>query len=166
MTLLDKGEVEQMIACLRVIRKNGGTVYLFGNGGSHATASHFANDLIKMCRTRAVCIGDMASAMLAYGNDNGWLFMFSHPLQKMLRKGDGVIGISCSGDSENVLNALDSAVGNSFISIGLTGNSELSRINKLDLHALVHARYPDIRVQEDLHMMVCHAVARSLQELD
>lgn len=165
MSLIDMEEVGGIVMALEVIRKNGGTVFLFGNGGSHATAGHLANDLMKMAKIKAVCIGDMGSSMTAYGNDNGWVNMFTDPLRKLLGERDGVIGISCSGKSENVLSALGYAIENGNLTIGMTGQSESSEINHIGLNALFHAKYPDIRVQEDLHMMVCHAVVRTLQEL-
>lgn len=164
MTLLDHDEVEQVIAALKVIRKARGTVYLFGNGGSHSTASHFANDLLKMAKVKAVCIGDMTPAILAYGNDVNWDNMFRMPLFELLNPNDGVVGISCSGNSENVLSALGHAKVKNNLTIGMTGQSDESKINRLGLEALVHVRADDIRVQEDVHLMVCHAVVRALQE--
>lgn len=164
MTLLDETEIQSAIHILSAIRKAGGTVYLFGNGGSYATATHFTNDLIKMCRISAVCLGDMASAMLAYGNDEGWNNMFARPLSVMLRQNDGVVGISCGGSSPNVLAALEIAKGKGNLSIGMTGLGDGTPINQIRLDALIHVRVPDIRVQEDVHMMVCHAIVRSLQE--
>lgn len=165
MTLLDEDEVMAAINVLSIVRKHGGTVYLFGNGGSHATASHFANDLMKMGRVRAVCIGDMASAMLAYGNDNGWERMFVDPLVELVKPMDCALGISCSGSSRNVLEALEyAAQDGAILTIGMTGQSLDSEINRIGMNALVHANYPDIRVQEDVHLMTCHAIARALQE--
>jgi D-sedoheptulose 7-phosphate isomerase len=163
MSLADLVEVESAVMALEIVRKNKGTVYLFGNGGSHTTAGHFANDLMKMARIRAVCIGDMAGAMLAYGNDNGWENMFVDPLREMMGEHDAAVGISCSGKSVNVISALGHAVGLGALSIGLTGQSLDSEINYLGLNALIHAPYPDIRVQEDIHLMVCHAMVRALQ---
>ena len=55
MTLLNKEKIDQMVMVLEVIKRNGGTVYLFGNGGSHATASHMANDLVKVAGTGSLC---------------------------------------------------------------------------------------------------------------
>lgn len=165
MTLLDEDEVMAAINVLSIVRKHGGTVYLFGNGGSHATASHFANDLMKMGRVRAVCIGDMASAMLAYGNDNGWERMFVDPLVELIKPMDCAVGISCSGSSRNVLEALEYVVQDgAILTIGMTGQSLDSEINRIGLNALIHANFPDIRVQEDIHLMACHAMARALQE--
>lgn len=165
MTLLDLDEVEKAAMAINVVRRNGGWLYLFGNGGSHATAGHFANDLMKMCRVKAMCIGDHTTAMLAYGNDNGWSRMFLDPLRALLKMGDGAVGISCSGNSENVLNAMEYALGEGVVTVGLTGNSLNSRINEIEPTALVHVPAYDIRVQEDVHLMVCHAVVRLLQEI-
>lgn len=165
MSLIDLGEVEKMVQALAITRNLGGTVYVFGNGGSHATASHFANDLMKMCKIRAICLGDSIPITSAYGNDDGWENMFSLQLQRLLQEKDGVFAISCSGNSENVVQALEFVGGyRKALMLGLTGMSNESRINHLGLDALVHTRVPDIRVQEDLHMIICHGLVRSLQE--
>lgn len=164
MTLLDLDEIKQVVNIIRVIKQGGGTMYLFGNGGSHATASHFANDLMKMARVKAVCVGDMSAALLAYGNDEGWENMFVGPLSKMLAPNDGVLGISCGGSSRNVIQGLIWAVAHGNLAVGLTGLGDLTEINQIGLEALVHVRSADIRAQEDVHLMICHAVVRSLQE--
>lgn len=166
MTLLDAEEIQMAAMALGVVKKNFGRVFVFGNGGSHATASHFANDLLKMARVQAFCIGDMQSTTLAYGNDEGWQNMFLSPLRQIMKAGDGVVGISCSGNSENVISALEFACDEGVLAVGLTGLSDSSRINKLELNALVHVRADDIRVQEDVHLMVCHAIVRVLQGVE
>lgn len=166
MILLDMDEIQMAAMALSVVKKNMGRVFVFGNGGSHATAGHFANDLLKMCRVQAFCIGDMQSTMLAYGNDEGWQNMYLSPLREIMKAGDGVVGISCSGNSENVVNALSFAADEGVLTVGLTGLSDTSEINELALNALVHVRANDIRVQEDLHLMVCHAIVRVLQGVE
>lgn len=167
MTLMDQEEIERAIFVLKEVRKKSGVMYLFGNGGSSATASHFANDLMKIARVRAVCLADATPVVTAYGNDDGWDKMFLEPLSKLFDgEKDGVAGISCGGSSLNVLSALEWTAGRTQLTIGMTGQSESSPINKIDLTALVHARVPDIRVQEDLHSIVCHAIVRELQELE
>jgi len=163
MTLLDLDEVKQAVTMFTVIKRLGGTAYIFGNGGSHSTASHFANDLMKIGRVKAVCVGDMGPTVFAYGNDDGWGQMFRNPLSEMMTENDIAVGISCSGNSENVLNALGYAVEKKFLALGMTGMSQSSAINKLGVDHVIHAPFDDIRVQEDLHMMICHAIARSLQ---
>lgn len=166
MTLLDVDEVKRVVEGIRITKRMNLTVYLFGNGGSHATASHFANDLAKMVKVRAVCVGDMTPITSAYGNDNGWENMFRGYLDNALVQGDCLIGISCGGRSENVLRGLRSGLALNCLAFGMTGMGKDTPINKLGLDGLVHASVSDIRVQEDLHLMVCHAVVRSLQEAE
>lgn len=166
MTLLDIAEVERLVSILKFVKEGNGTVYLFGNGGSHTTASHFANDLMKMAKIKAVCVGDMAPAVMAWGNDTGWENMYYGPLSEMVEtKYDALIGISCSGNSENVVRALRAGLDQwSMLTCCLTGMSDSNMVSTLGLDAVVHVRVPDIRVQEDIHLMVCHAVVRALQE--
>ena len=160
MTLLDEQEVEKIVTILKMVKRAHGTVYVFGNGGSHATASHFVNDLTKMLKIRAICLGDATSSMLAFGNDNGWQNMYADPLKTLLNPHDVLFGISCSGNSPNVIKALELGLLKDVYTIGLTGLSDDSDINQAAQSALVHVRANDIRVQEDLHLMICHAVVR------
>ena len=163
--MLDETEIWQVVKILKFTKVSGGTVWLFGNGGSHATAGHFANDLLKMCGVRAINIGDMASVVSAYGNDNGQEDMFSAVLQKMLKDEDCAFGISCSGNSPNVIRALEHAKNQNVYTLGMTGSSLHSIINDCGLDGLIHTPgAQDIRVQEDLHLMICHAIARSLYD--
>ena len=164
MTLLNQIELAQIVRRLELLRAQGGTVYLFGNGGSASTACHFVNDLTKMARVRAVCIPEMMPTVYAHGNDTGWENMFLGPLTGLMTANDGAMGISCSGKSENVITALEWAAGQSDIVMGMTGMADGSPINAVPNIALVHARVPDIRVQEDLHLIACHAIVREIQE--
>ena len=160
MTLLDEQEVMKIVIVLKMVKKEHGTIYVFGNGGSHATAAHFVNDLTKMLKIRAVCLGDATSSILAYGNDNGWQNMYADPLKTLLKPNDALFGISCSGNSPNVIKALELGRFKDAYTIGLTGLSRDSDINHAAQSALVHVQANDIRVQEDLHLMICHAIVR------
>lgn len=161
--MLDGVEFRGILDALKIVRGWKGVVYTFGNGGSSALASHLCNDLIKMGKMRAICLNDGVPTMMAYGNDCGWENMFMQPLSKMMGERDIAFGISCSGNSENVVRALEWADAHDYLTAGLTGCSSESGINKV-AESLLHARVPDIRVQEDLHSIVCHALARGLQE--
>lgn len=93
--------------------KNGGTAFTCGNGGSHCDAMHFAEELTgKYQKDRrplpALALGD-ASHVTCVGNDYGFKFVFSRPIEAFGRKGDVLIGLSTSGNSENVIMALQSA---------------------------------------------------------
>lgn len=164
MSLLDQAQVQSAADKLKLVRLNGGTVYLCGNGGSHSTASHLANDLAKACRIKAVCLGDAVPAMTAYGNDDGWDMMYANALVGKITSNDALIGISCSGNSINVVNALNAAKRGWALTIGLTGLSNQSKMCALELDVVIHASVPDIRVQEDLHSIICHAIVRALME--
>jgi D-sedoheptulose 7-phosphate isomerase len=164
MSLLDQFKVQKVADELKKVRVRGGTVYLCGNGGSHSTASHFANDLSKICRTRAVCLGDAVPTMLAYGNDDGWDRMYANMLIGKITAEDALVGISCSGNSQNVVNALDFGKRRSALTIGFTGLSQSSNLWHLGVDVLVQAMVPDIRVQEDIHSICTHAIVRAIQE--
>jgi D-sedoheptulose 7-phosphate isomerase len=163
MTLLDQDNVMKIVRVMQAVKKMNGTVYIFGNGGSGATASHFANDLMKICRTRAMCIGDMTPAVSAWSNDTGAENAFYGPLSELVGQYDALVGISCGGNSPNVIQALRAGREEwNVLCVGLTGPTN-SLLTALDLDAVVRAMADDIRVQEDIHLMVCHAVVRQIQ---
>jgi D-sedoheptulose 7-phosphate isomerase len=158
---LDGKEVEKAIKIIRIVKEVGGTIWLAGNGGSASTASHFANDLTKMGGVKAIAIPDMTALATAFGNDDGWERMYSNILQMHATQKDAVIGISCSGNSQNIINFLFAA---KFIfRIGLTGPDEESKISNAQCDALIRAMSDEITVQEDVHSAVCHAIARALK---
>jgi len=101
---LDK--LTQLIEILKTARDQGNTIYTFGNGGSHSTASHFACDLLKACDIKSVCISDMIPSAYAYMNDEGVPTMFDAILCNLLTSGDVIVAFSCSGNSENVVEVL------------------------------------------------------------
>lgn len=151
---LDIGPVERVADIIR----NGKTVYIFGNGGSASTAEHFANDLVKMARVRAFALTSVPT-LTAFSNDHWYGRCFADQLEILMQPGDVAIGISCSGNSENVLIALDMATRRGR-TILLTSEESLER------KVYVQIRVPgdDIRIQEDLHLAVCHAVAGAVRE--
>lgn len=162
-SLLIPAELEGFVDVLLNVRRNNGTVYTFGNGGSHSTASHFANDLLKVCGVRAVCLGDMVSVSLAFGNDEGWNEMYANMLLRLLKRGDVVVGFTCSGQSENVVSALYAAVKLGVSVVVLTGESRVSPIHELSGYRIVHVASPDVRVVEDVHLQVCHAAVGAVR---
>ena len=162
--LLDPNEIEKGVSLFRMVRSWGGTVYLFGNGGSAALASHFANDLMKMGRVRAVCLSDAFPLVSAYGNDEGWENMYLNQLKVVFDQKDCVVGITCSGNSENVVRAVGWAYGEGGLALVLTGERKDTKVNNIGNFPILYARVPDIRVQEDLHSVACHAMARALME--
>lgn len=160
---LDFESIVCAVNILRYARMEKKRVWLVGNGGSASTASHFANDLRKMCAMDVVSLPNDIPSILAYGNDNGWENMFADAMSPF-NNGDVLIAISCSGASPNVIFAAQKAEKFGGHVIALTG--EATRRNELMLlaHPAILVPAQDIKVQEDIHLMVCHAIAGALSE--
>ena len=112
--------------------KNGGSVLVFGNGGSAADAQHFAAELVGRYEQErrawpAVALTTDTSALTAIGNDYGFDRVFARQIEALGRKGDVAIGISTSGKSPNVLRALETANDRGLVTIALTGRGGRSR---------------------------------------
>ena len=155
----DAKDVNQAIAIIREARDNDKTIYIFGNGGSASTVEHFAGDLVKMAGVRAFALTTLP-LVTAYANDEGYDTSFLNMLARVMRTGDVAVGISCSGKSKNVLRALDLAplVGETIM---LTSEGSPSKGN---WNCEIRVPGDDIRIQEDIHLAVCHAIAGALKE--
>lgn len=160
---IDRQMLLVVVNTIKQAAERGSTVYLMGNGGSAATASHFANDLVKACGVRAVCISDLMSLVLAYGNDDGWHTMFSHALKVYRKPGDVLLVFSCSGYSGNVLDAVKMWPEDDDV-IAFTGNDHKSKLcTGTDVTVLIFVDDPDIMVQESVHLALCHAIVGALK---
>lgn len=159
-------EVQKAVEILVKAWKEDGRVWIVGNGGSLATASHFANDLVKMAEVSAFAVGDMGPLVTAMGNDNGWEDMYAGVVFRMWRPGDVTVGISCGGNSQNVVNALSGNVGrNSIVLTGWRGKeTKLAKMGGFG--AWIEAGWGDggIRVEEDCHLAICHYIAGAVKE--
>jgi D-sedoheptulose 7-phosphate isomerase len=158
-SVFDIARAVDILAKARMLKAN---VWLVGNGGSAATASHFANDLVKMARIKATSLADQTPTVLAYGNDNGWQNMFSDAMESLFAAGDVLIAISCSGRSKNVVNAARFALEMDGYLIVLTGEKKENMLTALNTSAVISVNSDDIQVVEDCHLAVCHAIARML----
>lgn len=154
----DITEIQKAYNALIRAKKERREVFIFGNGGSASTASHFANDLWKMARIRAISLPDLTSTMMAYGNDDGWDKMFFNFIYAMIHPMDVLVGISCSGNSMNVVKAMQFPNPR----IVLTGDQG-GKLKDCDPDAIIYARHPDIRIQENIHLIVCHMLAGALK---
>ena len=159
---LDRTELETFINLLLSTRDSGKNIYIMGNGGSGATAIHFCCDFNKGMsyqqdkKFRMICLNDNVATMLAYSNDVSYDNVFVEQLKNFLNEGDVVIGISGSGNSKNILKAIEYANQNGGISIGITGYNGgiLKQISKYS----VNANVDNMQVTEDIHMMICHMI--------
>lgn len=163
---LDTGSVDRLVVLLDDARARGATIFIFGNGGSASTASHFACDLSKNTvkpdheRLRVIALNDSIPSLTAYANDLGYDMVFAEPLRVMGRGGDVAIGISFSGQSRNVLEAMAVARSLGMTSVALTGGSGGTLKDVVDLS--VHVSETDIRRVEDVHLAICHAAHLAL----
>ena len=156
--------VEMLIACYR----RGGTVFVVGNGGSAATASHFACDLAKGTRTeglpafRVIPLTDNVPLLTAWANDTSYDRVFAEQLAALVRRGDVVVAISASGNSPNILAAAGVARGAGATTIALSGRSG-GRLSRLaDLAICVPA--DPIEQVEDAHVIVAHSLCVALRQ--
>lgn len=157
---LNVDEIDRVLNLLAETLENERTIYIFGNGGSAATASHFQNDFNKgiseytQKKFRFFCLNDNVATLMAIANDIGYEEVFRFQLAGKLRPGDLVIAISGSGNSKNVINAVEYAKKEGNIVIGLTGydGGKLRQMADYSLHVPVNS----MQITEDIHMIFDH----------
>jgi D-sedoheptulose 7-phosphate isomerase len=161
---IDQGAVHALADALYACWQRDGCVHVFGNGGSHANASHMVADFVKTAmvagkrRLRALCMSDNLPMLTAVGNDISYADSFVFQLESYARRGDLAIAISCSGNSPNIIKASEWALKNGLTLVGLTG----VRGGKLGPMASIHVNVAsdNFGVIEDLHMSVGHIAAQ------
>jgi D-sedoheptulose 7-phosphate isomerase len=143
------------------------TVYVFGNGGSAALASHCACDLGKGTavngspRFRALALTDNVPLLTAWANDARYEDIFTEQLRSFLQKGDVAFAISASGNSPNVLNALDLAQEMGALTMGLTGFQGGKMKSRCELCVVTPSQ--NMQIIEDVHLSVTHSIFTSLR---
>ncbi len=143
-------------------------IYIFGNGGSAATASHYANDFNKGISEKLdrkfnmVCLCDNFSTVTAIANDISYDEIFRFQLRNKLKKSDLVIAISGSGNSRNVINAVDYAKEVGAQTIGISGYRGGMLRELTDFH--MHCPIEDMQITEDIHMTFDHMMYRVISD--
>lgn len=165
---LDTDEISRALNELLRAQKEEKSVFIFGNGGSGSTASHFTGDfnkgvsegLSKPFRFR--CLNDNIPTLLAIANDFDYSEVFVYQLRGQVQKGDVVMAISGSGNSENVLKAVRYAKEQGAVIIGLTGytGGALRELSDVRLHVPVGS----MQVAEDVHLIFDHLMMAVLCE--
>lgn len=158
---LDKNSIQEFVEELKEARKKGKNIFIMGNGGSAATASHFACDFNKGLnkensdtRFRIIPLSDNLTTILAYSNDFHYDEAFKEQLKNFLKKEDIVIGISGSGNSKSILNAIEYAKRLGSKTIGFTGYDGGKLKNMVDIS--IHAPVCNMQIAEDIHMSIFH----------
>jgi D-sedoheptulose 7-phosphate isomerase len=160
---IDTARVTEAIEWFRESRDNSKNIFVCGNGGSASTATHFACDMVKGAsynresRFRIQALGDSLATLTAYSNDVGYDTVFVEQLKNFAEPGDLVMCISGSGNSPNVLRAMEYANSIGCKTIALTGRDggQLGPLAQLNIQVAV----PHMGRIEDAHMIVCHMIA-------
>lgn len=160
---VDLKEVENVIEVIANCRKEGGTLYVCGNGGSQATAAHFVCDMAKVPQGyhgqpfKAVALGCNPSLLTAWANDESYDEVFACQLVPLIGVHDVVMGISASGNSQNVLSAISVGNARGSTTIGLCG-WDGGRLSRAAQHSIIVKSQHYGRI-EDVHMAICHCIS-------
>lgn len=145
----------------------GNRIFIFGNGGGAATSSHFACDLAKGTavpgtpRLKAICLSDNIPLMTAWANDTDYTNTFGEQLKNLVEKDDVVIGLSGSGMSPNVINALRTAREAEAIPVLLSGFAGGDAVSIAESSIVVPSE--DMQQIEDVHLILCHIIFRMVR---
>lgn len=164
-TLADS--IEQISNALIDCLKNEGTIYWCGNGGSASDSQHLAGELVGRFigdrkALRSIALNADTAVMTCIVNDYGYEHIFSRQVEGLGRQGDVLIGITTSGNSQNVINALNAAKSKKMTTIGLLGKGG-GKVLEIADHAIVIPSNTTARVQE-MHIMVGHILCDLIEE--
>jgi D-sedoheptulose 7-phosphate isomerase len=166
---INVNEIDHLVTEILNIKKNGGTLFIAGNGGSASTASHFATDLgvgslAKPNPVRAISLCDNVSVLTAVSNDLNFDSVFDQQLKLLGKPNDLLVLISASGNSENLLRVLHTATLMGVRVFSLTGFSG-GNLRKMTVNFNIHIETPigEYGLVENIHLSICHAVSESIR---
>jgi D-sedoheptulose 7-phosphate isomerase len=169
---VDLDVMERIVWRLSVARKNGSMIYLAGNGGSASTASHWVNDLGKATKKpgrapiRVVSLNDNISWLTALANDEGYERVFTGQLENLAQEDDILIVISASGNSPNLVQAVDLAKTRNVFTIGLLGFDGGVLKDKVDECLLLPTEKGAYGLVESAHGLLIHVLTTCLMECE
>jgi D-sedoheptulose 7-phosphate isomerase len=170
LAVIDRADVGRFIHTLLAARERGATVFFVGNGGSAATASHFANDLAYGTNEyelpfRVLSLTDNVPVLTALGNDYGYEEIFVRQLKVLGRTGDVLVAISASGNSPNLLRAMEHAKGAGIRTVALTAfdGGKMKPLADEGIHIPTEPK--EYGPAEDAHMVLDHLVGAYLMRL-
>ena len=162
---LNLDEINEAVNAIVDCRNRGGTVFTMGNGGSASTASHFVCDFSKGLSEEVggrkfvfQCLSDNVATMMAVANDFSYDEIFKYQLERRLTSDDLIIAISGSGNSMNVIRAVEYAKEVGTKVVGVTGYKGGKLKELADFH--MHVNIEDMQIAEDVHMMFDHMLMR------
>jgi D-sedoheptulose 7-phosphate isomerase len=165
--LLAQEKVINEITCiLKYAYDRGDRVFIMGNGGSATTASHFARDLKIGAKGRlkllTECLNDSMAVITSLANDMDYSEVFAEQLDGQMNDGDVLIAFSCSGNSQNILQALIRAHRSGFMTVGIAGCD--GGLMRKYCRKLIPFKSKDFGQLEDIHLSVCHILTNKLRE--
>ena len=160
---LDRAAISQFTDLLLQSREKKTTTFFLGNGGSASTATHFVNDVSLGSRQfekpfRAISLCDNQAVITAIANDDGYENIFLQQLQTLATAGDTIVCISASGNSKNLIKAIEYARENNIYVVGLTAFDGGYLKDNCDLNIHVPTKIGEYGPAEDLHMVICGLV--------
>lgn len=163
---LDRSQIEKTIDAFMRVYESGNTIYIFGNGGSAASATHACGDLVKGAsyglekRFRVMSLVDNLPALMAIANDVSYDDIFIEQLKNFIEPGDLVVGISGSGNSVNVVKAMDYAKSKGVQTVAFCGykGGKIKEIADIAVHSVAL----DMEVAEDIHMIVFNVIKKEV----
>ena len=169
LTQIPNEEVMALGIAINQARKTGGTVYIAGNGGSASTASHFATDigigsLNRANPVRSLSLCDNTAAITAIANDMDYSSIFAQQLKLLGKQGDLLIVISASGNSDNLIKAVEIASKLGMESHSLTG-FDGGKLKQLTVGRNIHVETPKgaYGLVEDAHLAICHVITECIR---
>ena len=167
---LDRSHISQFVDHVLGVRDNKQAIFFLGNGGSASTASHFVNDISLGSRQfenpfRAVSLCDNQAVITAIANDDGYENIFLQQLRTQAKPGDSMVCISASGNSQNLVKAVEWSKANGIYTISLTAfdGGYLKKHTDLNIH--VPTKIGEYGPAEDLHMVICGLIGSYFRAL-
>jgi D-sedoheptulose 7-phosphate isomerase len=167
---VDLDALERIVDLLRAARERAGTIYVAGNGGSAATASHWVNDLGKATKCggrrpmRVMSLSDNISWLTALANDEGYERVFSGQMENFAQPGDVLIVISASGNSPNLLRAVELARARGVVTIGMLGFDGGALKDQVDDCLWLPTEQGAYGLVESGHSLLCHVLTTCLAQ--
>jgi D-sedoheptulose 7-phosphate isomerase len=168
---IDSSELESVAKTLHTAWQNHRNIFCIGNGGSAATSAHFATDLswgrnkINQDRPKAVSLTTNTSILTALANDIGYDSVFAEQLRTFLQEHDILFAISASGNSPNIIKAIEYANSAGAITIGLVGfdGGKMKSICQECIH--INTEHGAYELVEDIHHAICHMLSTYIKQL-
>ena len=161
---VDLDALERVVAALREARDRGAGIYVVGNGGSAAAASHFATDLAKLggAAMRVMSLTDNIPLLTALANDHGYQEVFERQLANLFAPGDVLVAISASGNSPNLIRAVESAKARGGTTVALVGFDGGVLRDAVDHALFVPSEFGRYGPAEDVHLILQHVITSCL----